>query len=395
MNKKREQMKIVVVGGSGRVGRRIVSELAQHSNVEITVADQIAPERAEQQFVRVDLSKPKELAEAINDFDLVINSVGPFDRWGTVVLDAAIATQKDYLDVCDDPLPTLELIARHEAAEQAGIRAIVGLGVSPGLTNFLAVIAAQQLENTNTLVTFWGDSAEGKSIEWAKQQAAGLAKSFDQGRAAYTHLIIQASSEVPVWKEGEKATERAWKRGFRVTTSKGETGSYRVIGHPEPVTVPHQVATTNCYNIGTVGAGTDQLMLPVLEQVIAGNLDTDGALQEIAQTLRENPEVLATPKLGSPLPRNIGAAAVGKSVMGEDGFVVFPAGPVDGSMSLETARPAVVGALNIKNVPLGVHAPEAAFDAKDFMQKYSDIYWGGIDPFIIDHAGINALKEEE
>lgn len=386
-------MKIVVTGGSGRVGGRVVSELLAQGVIDVVVADRVPPRDQGLKFVEIDLAQPDTLTAAFLGVDAVVNTAGPFDRWGTTVLDAAISSGIDYIDVCDDPQPTLELLERDAAAKARGVRAIIGLGVSPGLTNYLAMIAAEQLDTIDTLATFWGNSAEGMTLDQARMQGEALAASFETGRAAYTHLVIQTSSEVPVWRNHAAAQERAWRRAYRVTTSKNETGLYRVIGHPEPVTLPRTLAVRDCLNVGTVNVGADRVMLPVLDRVAAGEIDAETALAEIAKNIRSAPELLATERLGDPLPRNIGAAAVGARAGERDGVVVFPGGPLDGSMSLETARPAVIGALNLQHVEPGVHAPETAFEANFFLASYASVYWQGSAPYAVDPAGAGAVEE--
>lgn len=388
-------MNIVVIGGSGRVGHRFITEISTHPGVQIVVADRHPPRDSQTPHFELDLSDPDSLWRALIGADVVVNTSGPFERWGTVVLDAAIELGVDYVDVCDDPWPTLALLERDAAAKSAGIRAVVGLGVSPGLTNFLAVIAARDLDVTNLLATFWGDSAEGMSEAEAETHAKGLATSFRQGRAAYTHLITQASSRVPAWRSGRLVEEQAWVSAYRIRASNDETGIYRVIGHPEPVTVPHTVKTRDCINIGTVNAGTDQLMLPVLSRVAADELTEGQALNVIADALEADPFKLATERRGAPLRRNIGAAAVGTLDGSPDGVVVFPGGPVDGSMSLETARPAVVGVLHLNEAPVGVHSPETAFEAENFLAYYAAEYWNGGSGYLTDHAGPSAVVEVE
>lgn len=388
-------MNVVVIGGSGRVGHRFITEIATHAHVRIVVADRVPPRDEQWEYVELDLADPASLRRALSGTDVVVNTSGPFDRWGTVVLDAAIDQGIDYVDVCDDPVPTLALLDRDDAARAAGIRAVVGLGVSPGLTNFLAVVAARELDQTDLLATFWGDSAEGMDEDTARAHAGVLAGAFRQGRAAYTHLITQTSSMVPVWRDGGLRDERAWLSAYRVRTSNDETGVYRVIGHPEPVTVPHTVKTTDCINIGTVNVGTDRLMLPQLARVAAGEQTEEQALNAIADALDADPLLLATERRGGPLRRNIGAAAVGTRAGSPDGVVVFPGGPVDGSMSLETARPAVVGVLQLSEVPIGVHPPEAAFEAETFLAHYAAEYWDGGDGWIVDQAGPSAVAEIE
>lgn len=388
-------MNVIVTGGSGRVGHRFITELAAHTHVRTTVADRTPPRDPERAYIELDLADAQSLRRAISGADVVVNTSGPFDRWGARVLDAAIELGVDYIDVCDDPVPTMALLERDEAARAAGVTAVVGLGVSPGLTNFLSVVAAQHLNTVDLLATFWGDPAEGLDEAAARQHAAVLAASFRQGRAAYTHLITQTASRVPVWRGGRLVDERAWVTAYRVRTSEGETGLFRVIGHPEPVTVPHVVETRDCVNIGTVNAGTDRLMLPHLARVAAGEASEEEALVAIADAMDGDPLSLVTERPGTPLRCNLGAAAAGTRAGVGDGVVVFPAGPLDGSMSLETARPAVVGLLHLSEVSSGVHAPEAAFDAETFLAHYAAEYWGGGPGYVIDKAGPDAVTEVE
>jgi len=386
-------MKIIVLGGSGRVGKRVVDELTTRSTHSVTVADRDQPHFPVSHFVPLDLSDSTGLAEAVAAHDVVVNTTGPFDRWGTTVLDAAITAEVDYVDVCDDPEATLGLLGRNDAARRAGIRAVVGLGVSPGLTNYLGIVAARQLTEVDTVATFWGDSREGMDVETATTYGNQLAAAFAGGRAAYTHLILQAAAEVPIWRDGAPVHERAWRRGFRVRTSAGETGVYRMIGHPEPVTMPRTVPMSECINIGTVNVVTDRMMLPLLDRVHDGDMTPNEAITQLAQQLAANPAALATTSQGASLPRMIGAVATGRAGRQRCEVIAFPGGPVDGSMSLETARPAVVGVLDIADAPIGVHAPESAFDAERFLTRYAEIYWDGAAPYLLDSAESGLLTE--
>jgi saccharopine dehydrogenase-like NADP-dependent oxidoreductase len=61
------------------------------------------------------------------------------------ILDAAIRTQTHYIDV-HGTLLMEERFSRSEAAKAAGITALIGAGVSPGLTNMLAAWGARQFK---------------------------------------------------------------------------------------------------------------------------------------------------------------------------------------------------------------------------------------------------------
>ena len=43
---------------------------------------------------------------------------------------AAIDARRNYIDVCDDPVPTLDMLAHDREAKAAGVTALIGLGAS-------------------------------------------------------------------------------------------------------------------------------------------------------------------------------------------------------------------------------------------------------------------------
>jgi saccharopine dehydrogenase-like NADP-dependent oxidoreductase len=108
----------------------------------------------------VDVLDPTGLAELLRGADVVLSAVGPFYRFGTTVLRAAIESGTSYVDVADDPAPTLQMLALDPAARAAGVSAIVGAGASPGLSNLLAV--ARRASSTPR----HGSSPPGRRTPW-------------------------------------------------------------------------------------------------------------------------------------------------------------------------------------------------------------------------------------
>lgn len=379
-------MKIVILGGAGRVGRRIADITMSRGLGEVTVADLRVPADGPsgRLYVSVDLADDQALADLLSAHDLVINCVGPFDLWGTRVLDAAIASRTDYLDICDDPGPTVALLERDAAAREAGVRAVVGVGASPGLSNLLAVVAARQLATTHTLVNYWGDPHEAVSADAVITEAQRLAGAFRSGRAAMTHVIAQAAGLIPVWRDGAPGHMPAWSDTYRVRFSTGESGLYRPIGHPEPLTVPRCVETDTAVCIGTLGKGADLFVADVLDRVTSGELTAVEASRAVADAIEADPHRLQSERRDPPLPALIGAVAIGRRDGKERSVVVIPGGPTDGSMSFETARPCALGIELLERVTPGVHAPESAFDAVEFLTLFSEREWGGAAPYRVD-----------
>lgn len=379
-------MNIVILGGAGRVGRRIADLAVARGLGDVTVADLRVPLDGPggRRYVTIDLSDDDALDDLMATHDLVINCVGPFDLWGTRVLDAAIANRTDYFDICDDPEPTVALLDRNEAAQEAGVRAVIGLGASPGLSNLLAVVAASQLTTTRTLVNYWGDPHEAVAADAVAAEAQRLAGAFRSGRAAMTHVIAQAAGSIPIWRNGAPGLMPAWNETYRVRFSTGESGLYRPIGHPEPLTVPRLVETETALCIGTLGKGADLFIAEVLGRVASGELTAEEASLAVAEAIEAAPHRLESERHDPALPALIGAVAMGLRDGRERSVVVIPGGPTDGSMSFETARPCALGIELLERVAPGVHAPESAFDAVEFLTLFSDREWGGAAPYRVD-----------
>jgi saccharopine dehydrogenase-like NADP-dependent oxidoreductase len=81
----------------------------------------------------LDVSDGEALRSLLGGVDLVINSVGPYFRFGVPVLQAAIESGCRYLDLCDDAEPTIDMLAIHEQARAADVTTVMRPGRAPPL----------------------------------------------------------------------------------------------------------------------------------------------------------------------------------------------------------------------------------------------------------------------
>jgi len=152
-----DDLHILVIGGSGRVGGSAVCALrslyGDDSSVKISVGGRSAmnwrdyatskslPELGGVNFIEFDINKEDELNSIVQSNDLIINTAGPFQGLQrSVVLEAAMKHGKKYLDVCDDI--ALSRVARSAEMQQVakdtnGI-AIISTGIWPGCSSLLA-----------------------------------------------------------------------------------------------------------------------------------------------------------------------------------------------------------------------------------------------------------------
>jgi saccharopine dehydrogenase-like NADP-dependent oxidoreductase len=162
-------VKILVVGAGG-VGAAFAAIAQRRSKFERVVLADVSPERVKSVVAalgepgrfsaeRVDASKQQSVADLIGRVrpDAVLNACDP--RFNEPIFDACFEAKVTYLDMAmtlsrPHPQRPYELpgkllgerqLSAHEAWEQAGLLALVGIGVEPGLSDVFAAYAAQEL----------------------------------------------------------------------------------------------------------------------------------------------------------------------------------------------------------------------------------------------------------
>lgn len=229
----------VVVLGCGEIGEAAARQLIEASEVSrITIADinfakagSIAKELGEKaSALHVDATDPQSLTKVIKDADVVANFIGPYYRFGVPIVKAAIEAGVNYVDIQDDYSSTQTLINDDElnrSAEDRGISVILGLGVSPGLTNVFAKYGSKKLNEIEEVHT-----------AWAFTTASGEATP-----AAMSHLLHMISGKVPTYKDRRWIEVVPFVDGEETVEFLEPLGKVKVyhVGHPEPVTIPRYI----------------------------------------------------------------------------------------------------------------------------------------------------------
>jgi saccharopine dehydrogenase-like NADP-dependent oxidoreductase len=165
-------MKVLVLGAGG-VGAAFAAIAQRRQAFDRVVLADVAPERVHAVVAalgepgrfsaeRVDASDQADVAELIGRVrpDAVLNACDP--RLNMPIFSAAFEAKVTYLDMAmtlsrPDPQRPYERpgvllgahqLAQHEAWEQAGLLALVGIGVEPGLSDVFARYAADELFST-------------------------------------------------------------------------------------------------------------------------------------------------------------------------------------------------------------------------------------------------------
>jgi lysine 6-dehydrogenase len=147
----------VVLGACGVVGREVSAALARSDSFDQLVLADLdlgrlrglaRSVRGPAKVLRVDAGETRALRRAIREAGLVVNCTTY--HHGVSVLRAAIAEGTDYLDL-GGLYNTPRQLELHGRARKAGVRAVIGCGATPGLSNVLARRASDRLDRTQSV----------------------------------------------------------------------------------------------------------------------------------------------------------------------------------------------------------------------------------------------------
>ena len=143
-------MRVAVLGAAGLMGRAIVRELTESAEISgVTELDRERSRAAGADIAAVDAADRQQLTLALEGVDVLVNAAGY--AVNLAAMDAALAARCSYVDLGGLYHVTADQLALHPDFEQAGLLAVVGCGVAPGLTGVLAAWAAEGLDVVHTI----------------------------------------------------------------------------------------------------------------------------------------------------------------------------------------------------------------------------------------------------
>ena len=211
---------IVLFGATGYTGRLVAAALVRRGARPTLAArnaqtlDALAAELGGLDTAVADVSRPESVSALVSAGDVLVSTVGPFVRWGTPAVDAAIAAGASYLDSTGEPPFIREVFERHDAparAAGAGLVTAFGYDFVPG--NLAAALALERA----------GDSAVKVSVGYFVSGKVSPREAMSGGRAA--SLAGVAMSPAFGFHGGAIADERTAKR-----VRSFEFGSKRLTG---------------------------------------------------------------------------------------------------------------------------------------------------------------------
>ena len=230
-------MKVLALGGSGGMGRFSSYAISNYSNItKVTIAD--LNEANAKEFsnhfddrfsgIGLDVTNKEHLEKVMSDHDIVLNTTGPFFKFGLPILKSAIKCKCHYFDICDDWEPTEEMLKLNDEALKNDITAIVGLGASPGISNLLGLKAMNELDEAESIITGW-DVSSAKPEDESSQKGTN---------AAMEHGLQQISGEIKVYKDKKYKLTKPLEKIKIHYPGRGNHDAF-IFGHPEAITFPH------------------------------------------------------------------------------------------------------------------------------------------------------------
>jgi lysine 6-dehydrogenase len=308
-------------------------------------------------LVKIDVNDHAGMVAAIKAADVVVNCAGPFYKTAVAVARAAVEAKVNYIDICDDYEAAQILFASDigDAAKQAGITVLTGMGSDPGTNNVLVKWYADRLDRVDEIYLYWVVSIA---------ELAG---------AAWDHSLHMVLGRIPQYIDGQ-LVEVDGGGGEEIEHFLEPLGECLIsyVGHPQPITIPKYIQGVKTVVIK--GA-----LIPVWVDKLIKEQKAMGLLNNQPVDVRGNkvvPYDLAL-KLWDTIPedRDNGPQASGLKVIvkGErQGKQVTYTADIVGRMAPGTGLPASIAALMMDAGEVtvkGVVAPEGCIDPDKFLSE--------------------------
>jgi short subunit dehydrogenase-like uncharacterized protein len=199
--------RIVLFGATGYTGRLVADALVRRGAKPLLAARneaavaRMAQELGGLEFAVADVTKPASLREHVSAETVLVSTVGPFLRWGSTALDAAIDGGAVYIDSTGEPPFIREVFERRDGdakATGAGLLTAFGYDFVPG--NLAAALALERAGEHATKVRAGYFISGGGSMKDA----------MSGGTAASVAGVMMAPGFA--YREGHLVTERGAKR---------------------------------------------------------------------------------------------------------------------------------------------------------------------------------------
>ena len=157
-------MRIIVLGGAGKMGCIAVQDLAHDDRVdEVVIADQDVDQArtvadiigsSKVSIQEIDVTDHDALIDLLQDADACVNATVYY--FNLQVMEACLEAGVPYTDLGGLFHTTRKQLELHERFADAGVAAVLGMGSAPGIPNLQARYAADRLESIESIHIYDG-----------------------------------------------------------------------------------------------------------------------------------------------------------------------------------------------------------------------------------------------
>lgn len=160
-------MKVVVLGGAGKMGKGIVRDLVskESKGIEKVVVADVSVERAKKlveelkdrrlEAVHLDVTDKEKTIDLLKKVDVCVNTVPIPLGYQLDIFHYCLETKRPYLDLGGFGIYTSIQKEEHEKWAREGVAAILGLGSAPGLSNVLVKAVAGKFDKIDKINLYW------------------------------------------------------------------------------------------------------------------------------------------------------------------------------------------------------------------------------------------------
>ncbi len=399
--------KVTVLGGCGAVGSIAAAMLASTDLFsEVVIAD-IDMEKIKETIersratkisaVEFDADRPESIKKAITGSSVVLNCVGPYYKYGPIILKAVIESKINYVDICDDFDATEILLTMDDDAKKAEISALIGMGSSPGIANILVRLCADLLFDQVDSIDIY-HAHGGEKVE---------------GPAVVKHRIHSMSIDIPMFLDGKFTTVKIFEESGRALEEETEfrdVGTYNVYAYPHPETITLPKYLKGVKRVTNLGLVLPPAYAELIKGMVRLGITDEKPIQvqgkeivplEFAVAYILSHRDRLTKEAGLTGPMGCLKIVVKGSKNGEKGTYIFSMSSKSEGMGEGTGIPAALGVMLMatgKITEKGVNPPEGCVNPMDVLKLASTSVRTTSGsrgfPIAIEHIDANGKLEE-
>ncbi|HKN93799.1 MAG TPA: saccharopine dehydrogenase NADP-binding domain-containing protein [Thermoleophilaceae bacterium] len=224
---------IVLFGATGYTGRLVADALIKRGGRPLLAArneaavKQLAEELGGLDAAVADVGRPETLRALVDEYTVLVSTVGPFLRWGSTAVDVAVDAGAVYLDSTGEPPFIREVFEQRDAAARSSGATLVtafGYDFVPG--NLAAGLALERA----------GERAAKVSVGYFLTGGGSPKEAMSGGTASSVAGVMMAPAFH--FHNGRVVTERSAKRVRSFNTSGGKQLQGTSIGCSEHLSLP-------------------------------------------------------------------------------------------------------------------------------------------------------------